>query len=163
MPRSRIPHCLRRAIAWSLKLEIVLRQNGRCADCGTQLTAGAVVFDHRPPLAMREVGDNANDPERLAAICVPCNGQKTPRDLRHIARVKRRGFTYNELLERHQRGITSREVSCRDLKSIECETVSFDGSELTRHEAAVRRAEALWALEEAGLGSWPPFSKSDLT
>src|SRR5918993_5170574 len=110
MRRLSIPHCRRRATPWGLKLDIVLRQNGFCADCAGQLTAGALVFDHRPPLALREVWDDANDPERLAAICMPCNGQKTPPDLRQIARVKRHGFTYNELLERRRLGHAPHEV-----------------------------------------------------
>jgi hypothetical protein len=162
MRRSKIPRCQRRAIPWGLKLEIVLRQNGVCADCGSQLTPGALVFDHRPPLALREFWDDANDPQRLAAICMPCDGHKTPRDLRQIARVKRRGFTYNELVEQHRLRVMSRGV-VSDLNSIERATACTGAGELSPHEAAVRRAEALWALEEADLGSWPPFSKSDLT
>jgi hypothetical protein len=152
-----------------VKLEIVLRQNGFCADCGSQLTAGALVFDHRPPLVLREVWDDPNDADRLAAICMPCNGQETRRDLRQIAHVKRRGFTYNEHLERRRlsRPVTSREVSHHDLESTERTTPQSSsvsgGRELSPLEAAVRRAEAVWALEVAGVGSRPPFSKSDLT
>jgi hypothetical protein len=167
MRRSRIPHCRRRAIPWGLKLEIVLRQNGVCADCGSQLTPGALVFDHRPPLAVREFLDDANDPQRLAAICMRCNRHKTPRDLRQIARVKRRGLTYDEHLERQRlRLVSGQRVLCHDFNSTEATDQDLEPSDcgrLSPHEAAVRRAEALWALEEAGLGSWPPFSKSDLT
>ena len=60
----------------------MLRQEGRCADCRTRLIIGFFVFDHRPPLAMRDEGDEANDPDRLAAICWTCDEQKTPKDLR---------------------------------------------------------------------------------
>src|SRR5215212_11685971 len=81
--------CERRWVPGRLRAEILLRQEGRCADCGTRLILGFFVFDHRPPLALREQDENANDPERLAAICWTCNEQKTPRDLKEIARTKR--------------------------------------------------------------------------
>ena len=47
------------------------------------------VFDHRPPLALRDVDANPNDPALLAAICRPCNKRKTASDLRAIARARR--------------------------------------------------------------------------
>ena len=83
-----LTHCKRRAIPRGLKIKILLRQEGRCADCGIPMIAECV-FDHRPPLALRDVGDNPNDPNRLAAICHPCNKRKTVRDLRAIARARR--------------------------------------------------------------------------
>ena len=86
-PRS-LPHCKRRAIPRRLKIKILLRQEGRCADCGAPMIA-MCVFDHRPPLALRDVGDNPNDPALLAAICHPCNKRKTVSDLRAIARARR--------------------------------------------------------------------------
>ncbi len=70
-------------------LEILLRQKGRCADCGTRLDVERIVFDHRPPLALRAPEDDPNDPERLAAICPLCDRLKTSRDLAEIARTKR--------------------------------------------------------------------------
>ena len=87
--------CGRRHLPNRLRAEIMLRQNGLCADCGTRLIIGFFVFDHRPPLALREHGDDSNDPERLAVICWTCDQQKTPRDLKEIARAKR-------LAEAHQ-------------------------------------------------------------
>ena len=66
----------------------MLRQEGRCADCGT-LMIDMFVFDHRPPLALRDVDANPNDPTLLAAICRPCNKRKTASDLRAIARARR--------------------------------------------------------------------------
>ncbi|KAA2234801.1 HNH endonuclease [Salinarimonas soli] len=89
------PRCERRWLPGRLRAEIMLRQDGRCADCGTRLIMGFIVFDHRPPLALRDEHENANDPARLAAICWTCNEQKTPKDLKEIARTKR-------LAERHQ-------------------------------------------------------------
>lgn len=65
--------CQRRWVPGRLRAEIMLRQDGRCADCGTRLILGFFVFDHRPPLALREAGDDANDPDRLAAICWHCD------------------------------------------------------------------------------------------
>lgn len=80
------PRCERRWLPGRLRAEIMLRQDGRCADCGTRLIMGFIVFDHRPPLAIRDANEDANDPARLAAICWTCNEQKTPRDLKEIAR-----------------------------------------------------------------------------
>src|SRR3954454_20533671 len=77
--------CERRVIPRRLRAEIMLRQDGRCADCGTRLIMGFFVFDHRPPLALREQADDPNDPERLAAICWICDQQKTSKDLKEIA------------------------------------------------------------------------------
>ena len=63
---KRLPRCERRSLPRRLKAEIILRQDGRCADCGTRLIMGFFVFDHRPPLALRAQDTDANDPERLA-------------------------------------------------------------------------------------------------
>ena len=54
----------------------MLRQKGRCFDCGTRMMLGKIVFDHRPPLALRAKGDDANDPDRLVAICRTCDQTK---------------------------------------------------------------------------------------
>ena len=81
--------CARAAIPRRTKLEILLRQKGRCANCGTRLDVERIVFDHRPPLALRAPMDDPNDPERLAAICPRCDRLKTRHDLQEIARAKR--------------------------------------------------------------------------
>jgi 5-methylcytosine-specific restriction endonuclease McrA len=109
MQRSRsLPHCRRRAIPRRLKIKILLRQEGRCADCGTPMIASCV-FDHRPPLALRDVDDNPNDPNLLAAICHPCNKRKTVRDLRAIARTRRAArLASNEAMARHSSGLGTR-------------------------------------------------------
>jgi hypothetical protein len=112
MQRSRsLPHCRRRAIPRRLKIKILLRQEGRCADCGIPMIA-LCVFDHRPPLALRDVGDNPNDPNLLAAICHPCNKRKTVRDLRAIARARRaaRFASNNEAMARHSSGLGTRAI-----------------------------------------------------
>ena len=169
MRRSKPLHCQRRALPCTLKVEIILRQNGCCADCGAHLTIGGFVFDHRPPLALRDVGEDANDPQCLAAICTKCDADKTPRDLKEIARVKRRGPTYNQTLERQRRLLgTAHPTSiepCRlePFARNERETGPERHGWPSSYEALMRRADERWALEEAGLGSWPPFSKSDLT
>ncbi len=171
MRRSRSPHCQRRALPCPLKLEIILRQNGCCANCGTQLTIRSLVFDHRPPLALRDVWDDPNDPERLAALCSRCDGQKTPRDLREIARVKRRGFTYNQHQERHRVRLAREglglphdayELASDAPRELEVPRERGDPPH-NLYEDAVRRAEERWTREESGLGSSPRFSKSDLT
>ena len=45
--------CRRRYLPARLRAEILLRQNGACADCGTRLILGFFVFDHRPSLGLR--------------------------------------------------------------------------------------------------------------
>ena len=61
---------------------------------------GKIVFDHRPPLALRTKGDNANDPDRLVAICTVCDRRKTPRDIKDIARAKRLAFNQQDFADR---------------------------------------------------------------
>ena len=58
--------CERRWIPGRLRAKILLRQEGRCADCGTRLILGFFVFDHRPPLALRD-----QDADGLCATVVP--------------------------------------------------------------------------------------------
>src|SRR3712207_2656596 len=105
--------CERRFVPGRLRAEILLRQEGRCADCGTRLILGFFVFDHRPPLALRDPNENANDPERLAAICWTCNEQKTPRDLKEIARTKRLAEKHLDYLERQRAKVPGRRVASR--------------------------------------------------
>ncbi len=88
--------CPRASIPRRTKLEILLRQKGRCADCGTRLDVERIVFDHRPPLALRSPEDDPNDPQGLAAICPSCDRLKTNRDLAEIARTKRLALTEAE-------------------------------------------------------------------
>ena len=103
MTRRFLPErCERRHLPARLKAEIMLRQQGCCADCGTRLILGFFVFDHRPPLALRGAEEDANDPDRLAAICWRCNEQKTPRDLKEIARAKRLADKHQEHLKRQR-------------------------------------------------------------
>ena len=114
MTRKSLPEsCGRRFLPARLKAEIMLRQDGCCADCGTRLILGFFVFDHRPPLALRDVGDDANDPDRLAAICWTCNEQKTPRDLREIAKTRRLAAKYEEHLERQRTKVPGRRLPSR--------------------------------------------------
>ena len=102
MLRRKLPydHCQRRTIPARLRAEIVLRQEGRCADCASRLIPGSFVLDHRPPLALRALGEDPNDPDRLAAICQRCDEHKTPRDLKAIAKTKRLAQAEAEFVER---------------------------------------------------------------
>ncbi len=114
MTRRPLPdRCERRWLPGRLRAEIMLRQEGCCADCGTRLILGFFVFDHRPPLALREAGDDPNDPERLAAICWTCNEQKTPRDLKEIARAKRLAEAHQDHLERQRMKVPGRRLPSR--------------------------------------------------
>ena len=81
--------CARLSIPRRTKLGILLRQKGRCADCSARLDVERIVFDHRPPLALRDPGKDPNDPDGLAAICTRCDRLKTRRDLVEIASTKR--------------------------------------------------------------------------
>jgi hypothetical protein len=95
--------CKRQAPPALLRAQIMLRQQGRCFDCGTRMILGKIVFDHRPPLALRAKGDNANDPDRLVAICTVCDRRKTPRDIKDIARGQAVGIQSARLRRSHAR------------------------------------------------------------
>ncbi len=111
---SRLPDtCARRHLPARLRAEILLRQGGACADCGTRLILGFFVFDHRPPLALRAGDADANDPSRLAAICTACNEQKTPRDLKAIAKAKRLAEEHQHFLERQRTKVPGRRAPTR--------------------------------------------------
>src|SRR5215203_2652882 len=100
MQRKRFfPRAERQWIPGRLRAEIMMRQEGRCVDCGTRLIVGYFVFDHRPPLALRDPTEDANDPDRLAAICWTCNERKATRDIKEIARAKRFGEKHQNFLE----------------------------------------------------------------
>lgn len=105
--------CQRRWIPRLVRVKVMLRQDGLCADCGTGLILTRTVFDHRPPLALRERGDDANDPERLAAICLSCNERKTSRDLKEIAKAKRVASAHQEFLEGMSGKVPGRRVPSR--------------------------------------------------
>lgn len=107
---SPFARCERRSLPGRLKAEIITRQDGRCTDCGTRLILGSIVFDHRPPLAIREPHEDANDPGRLAAICRACDERKTPRDLREIAKTKRLAERHQEFVSRRQDKVPGRRV-----------------------------------------------------
>jgi hypothetical protein len=91
----------------------MMRQEGRCADCGTKLIIGFFVFDQRPPLTLREVGEDVNDPDRLSVICWTCDQQKTPKDLKEIARAKRLAEKHQDFLERQRDKVPGRRVPSR--------------------------------------------------
>ena len=114
MQRKRpFPRPERRSIPGRIRAEIMLRQEGKCADCGTRLILGFFVFDHRPPLTLREQGDDVNDPDRLAAICWTCDRRKTPNDLRAIAKAKRLRDSHNDFVERQRDKVPGRRVPTR--------------------------------------------------
>jgi len=91
----------------------MLRQERRCADCGTKLILGFFVFDHRPPLALRAEDADANELERLAAICWTCDQEKTPRDLKEIARAKRLAVDHQDFLARQREKVPGRRAPSR--------------------------------------------------
>ena len=99
----------RRSIPRRVRSEIMLRQEGRCADCRTRLIIGFFIFDHRPPLALRDEADDPNDPDRLAAICWTCDEQKTPKDLKAIAKAKRLSDEHKDI-DRQREKVPGRRV-----------------------------------------------------
>ena len=102
--------CDRRWLPKRLRAQIMLRQMGRCADCGTRMILGKIVFDHRPPLAIRAPGDDANDPDRMVAICKSCDQRKAPRDVKEIARAKRLAHDQQDFAERMRDKVPGRPV-----------------------------------------------------
>jgi 5-methylcytosine-specific restriction endonuclease McrA len=103
----------RRSVPRRVRAEIMLRQQGRCADCGTRLIMGFIVFDHRPPIGLRDEADDVSDLDRLAAICWTCHEQKTPTDLRSIAKAKRIAEKHQDFLERQAGKVPGRRVPSR--------------------------------------------------
>lgn len=79
------PKGFRKAIPCDVKVDVVVRQDGRCASCGERLgTLRETQFDHEPALQLRsfDPGTNdtippANDPEALKAKHKVCHAQKT--------------------------------------------------------------------------------------
>jgi hypothetical protein len=108
--KSPLQPCPRRYVPALLRARIMLRQNGRCFDCGTRLMLGRIVFDHRPPLALRGQDDDANDPDRLAAVCRICDQRKTPRDLKDIAKTKRLALDHHDFVGRMRDKVPGRPV-----------------------------------------------------
>src|SRR5215210_231164 len=114
MQRKRFfPRAERKWIPGRIRAEIMVRQEGRCADCGTRLIMGFFVFDHRPPLALREEADDPNEPARLAAICWTCDQQKTPKDLKEIAKAKRLADKHQDFIARQRDKVPGRRVPSR--------------------------------------------------
>jgi len=105
--------CRRRYLPARLRAEILVRQNGCCADCGTRLILGFFVFDHRPPLGLRDTEADANDPDRLAAICRRCDERKTPQDLKAIARTKRLALDHQDFVVRQRSKVPGRRAPSR--------------------------------------------------
>jgi 5-methylcytosine-specific restriction endonuclease McrA len=104
--RDWLPHCQRCPIPRWLKRHVLERQSGRCADCGSCLKQGSLIYDHRPPLALRPVSADPNAPELLAAICTACDRHKTPKDLREIALAKREERRLLRYPRRYSREVT---------------------------------------------------------
>lgn len=76
----------RKAIPDKIKLEVVLRQDGRCTHCGERLgPLTGLNFDHRPAIINRDVNEAGTDyvppqldPEFIEAIHeVPCHDERT--------------------------------------------------------------------------------------
>ena len=71
---------------------------------------GKIIFDHRPPLALRAKGDNATTPTGWLRFVPVCDQRKTPRDIKDIARAKRLALTQQEFVERMREKVPGRPV-----------------------------------------------------
>ena len=60
--------CKRHSLPALLRAQIMLRQKGRCFDCGTRMMLGNFVFDHRPPLALRAEDEMQTIPIGLCGL-----------------------------------------------------------------------------------------------
>jgi hypothetical protein len=75
----------RKAIPDAVKLEAVLRVNGRCPQCGERLGAlKGLQFDHRPALINRDVAEDGTDyvpgqldPDFIEPLHVKCHDIRT--------------------------------------------------------------------------------------
>jgi hypothetical protein len=63
---------------------------------------GFFVFDHRPPLALRDHDDEPNDPAGLTGICWTSDQQKTPRNLKEIAKANGLAKDHQDFLDRQR-------------------------------------------------------------
>ncbi len=79
------PKGFRKEIPCSVKVDVVIRQDGRCATCGERLgTLRDTQFDHEPALQLRTFDPDAydtippaNDPEALKGKHKNCHLVKT--------------------------------------------------------------------------------------
>jgi hypothetical protein len=74
----------RKAIPLWVKLRVLNRQNGDCAECGEALLGDDTEYDHRPAIILREVnaaGDDyeppQNDPDHIQALHKSCHLRRT--------------------------------------------------------------------------------------
>lgn len=71
---EKIKH-LREAISPKLRVEILMRDNSRCALCGTTAKRARMEIDHIIPVSK----GGTNDPTNLQVLCVTCNQGKGAR------------------------------------------------------------------------------------
>lgn len=55
---------------------LLLKQRGKCANCGCTLTSANMARDHRQALAR----GGSNDILNMELLCRPCNGSKSDKD-----------------------------------------------------------------------------------
>jgi 5-methylcytosine-specific restriction endonuclease McrA len=149
--KSPFRRCKRQAPPPLLRAQIMLMQQGRCFDCGTRMILGKIVFDHRPPLALRDKGDSANDPNRLVAICTVCDRRKTPRDIKEIARAKRLALKQQDFDERMRDKVPGRAVPSRSQWR---KLVRSIGNGLPVHrceDIAVIESSQMWTCRKASV------------
>lgn len=73
----------RKAIPLKVKVQVNLRQLGRCAECGLHMNDG-VEYDHRPPIILRPINAKGSDyeprqldPEYIEALHPECHQKRT--------------------------------------------------------------------------------------
>lgn len=83
-----LKHCERLHIPAKVFALVWTRQNARCP-CGADLTSVQFAKHHEPPLGLRPEDADANDPERIQLLCLPCHDRRTPQDISDIAKAFR--------------------------------------------------------------------------
>ena len=86
------------------KQRVLERQKGKCAKCSAPLWKTRKVLDHKKARALKGSDKVSN----LQYLCPTCNAKKTPRDMKKIAKAKRKKredpFGFGESFTQPKRG-----------------------------------------------------------
>lgn len=76
----------RKSVDRKRRIEIFVRDNGRCVYCGLQVSLATMTLDHVLPASRGGPGAKWN----LVTSCQPCNQQKADKNLKDLAGFFRR-------------------------------------------------------------------------
>lgn len=74
---SPLNHCTRLNIPERIFKIVWQRQDGKCARCPQDLNLVPFIKNHNPPLGLRPSDADANDPQRIELLCIPCDDEQT--------------------------------------------------------------------------------------